>query len=354
MDELDRLLAETMHDAAGRAPSDDNLLRGVHARSRVIRRRRTITTGVSAVVAVVAVGVPVVAVLAVRPEPVVPPAATAPAVPPSPTAAATTSPSPSAAPPSSSPPSSVAPPPESEAPAATAVTLTEGWTAPVFPYALPAADDRRAPVATMSGGDLIGFFETTDPEREADITVTVSGARPSFGTPGTETTRQVRGRAGTLRTVDVQPARQLTLYWQESPNRWVTLTTDDTYTPDEVVEWAGALVEASIEVQPPFRLGLSPAGLTTTTVTKSRMIFTGPGDVSLILRKRQQLTGADRTVNGYAAALTRDDAGARLTVDVRDWDATLEITVTGDLTVSDADLLRLGTGVQLLTRSDPE
>ncbi|GAB7046366.1 hypothetical protein [Catenuloplanes indicus] len=354
MDELDRLLAETMHDAAGRAPSDDGLLRGVHTRSRVLRRRRMITTSVSAVVAVVAVGVPVAAVLTTRPEPVVPPAATAPAVPPSPTAAASASPSPPAAPPSSGPPSPSAPPPESEAPAGTAVTLAEGWTAPVFPYTLPPADDRRTPVATMSGGDLIGFFETTDPAHEADITVTVSGVRPSFGTPGTETARQVRGRAGTLRTVDVQPARQLTLYWQESPGRWISLTTDDTYTPDQVVEWAGALSEASIAVQPPFRLGVSPAGLTTTTVTKSRMIFTGPGDVSLILRKRQQLTGTNQTINGYAAALTRDDAGARLTIDVDDWDATLEITVTGGLTITDADLLRLGTGVQLLTRSNPE
>ncbi|MDP9793323.1 cytoskeletal protein RodZ [Catenuloplanes nepalensis] len=357
MDDLDRLLAETMHDAAGRAPSDDGLLRGVHHRSRAIHRRRVLT-GVSAVaaVALVAVGVPFMSVLATRPEPVVPPAATAPAVPPSPTASATASPTPSAAPPSSGPPASPAPPPpRSEAPASTAVTLAEGWTAPVFPYTLPAAEDRRTPVATMNDGDLIGFFETTDPQHEADITVTVSGAEPPDGA-GSETARRVRGRDGTLRTVEQQPARQLALTWQESPSRWITLATDDTYTPDEVVAWADGLSAGSIEVQPPFQLDLSPARLTTTTVTASRMIFSSPGTggISLILQDRTPLSGANQTVGGYSAALTRDGDIARLAIDVRDWDATLEITVGDGLTISDADLLRFGAAVTLLTRSNPE
>ncbi|MDR7276872.1 hypothetical protein [Catenuloplanes atrovinosus] len=356
MDELDRLLAETMHTAAGRAPSDDGLLHTVHERSRRYHRRRVITS-LSAVAAVVAVGVPFVSVLATRPNSELPPAATAPAVPPSRTASATPSPSPSPSVPSSAPPSSPASPARSaDAPGATAVTLAEGWTAPAFPYTLGDNDNRNAPVASMDGGDLIAFFETTDPERDADITVTVSAARPSFGTAGSEAATRVRGRDGTLRTVDVQPARQLTLYWQESPSRWITLATDDTYTPEEVVAWADGLADAAIAVRAPFQLGLSPTGLTTETVTRSRMVFASPGTggISLVLRQRRTLTGVNQKVNGDDAALTRDTAGTRLAIDVRDWDATLEITVGEGLTLTDADLLRLATSVRILTYSDPE
>ena len=352
MDELDRLLAETMQDAAGRAPSDDNLLSTVHDRSRRLHRRRVVT-GLSAVAAVVAVGIPFVSVLATRPEPALPPAATAPvATRPTPGPSATATPTASRSAPPSRPPSSPAAPPSGD-PASTAVTLTEGWTAPVFPYTLPNLDNRREPVASVDDGDLIGFFETTDPEHEADITVTVSGTRPSFSTDATETARQVRGAAGTLRTGTEQPAARLTLFWPETPSRWITLTTDDTYTADEVVAWADGLAEASIAVLPPFRLSLSPTGMATETVSKSRMIFGAPGTggISLVLRQRQEdLTGANQTINGYDARLE----GTTVTVDVADWDATLEITVGTGLTISDADLLRLAAGVRLETRSNPE
>ncbi|MEU8664731.1 hypothetical protein, partial [Actinoplanes philippinensis] len=238
----------------------------------------------------------------------------------------------------------------------TAVTFGEGWTAPVFPYTLPATDGMSAPVASMEGGSLRAFFEATEDREHADVTITVSDREPSFTGDAAETPRQVRGHAGTLRTVDVTPAKQLTLYWKESPGRWLRLDTDDTYTPDQVVELAGSIRAAAIAVPPPFDLDLSPKGLATETVSASRMVFRAPGGgvVSTVLHHRRQLTGVNEKVGGHDAVLTRQAGQATLSVDVADWDATLQITVGGGLTVSDADLLRYAAGVRVLDRSDPE
>ncbi|WP_041832249.1 hypothetical protein [Actinoplanes sp. N902-109] len=322
MDELDRLLADTMQDAAGRAPTGPGLLAAVHTRSRRRRRRRVATVAaVTVAAAVLVAGIPFVTVLAARPEPAVRPAAPQPS-------------------------------------AAGQVTLARGWSAPVFPYTLPATDGMSAPVASADNGRLSAFFEATELNEHADVTVTVSGGEPAFSDSATETAEQVRGHTGTLRTVDVQPARRLTLVWREAPGRWIQLATDDTYTPAQVVALAGALTKASVPVQPPFELAWSPAGLVTDTVSASRMTFRAPGagtaGFRTVLRKRRQLTAADRKVGGYAAELTRHSGTVTLAVDVTDWDATLEVTVTGGLTISDADLLRYAAGIRILNRSDPE
>lgn len=352
MDELDRLLAETMHSAAGRAPSDAELLSGVHGRARRYRSRR-VATVLATVGAVVALGVPAAIALAVRPVTVAPPGA----VPTTPAAAASPSVTESPAPGSGGTPaaSSARTSPATPDP----VRFVAGYSAPAFPYSLPATDGMKAPVASMDGGDLVAFFEATDIRHHSDTTVTVSSRRPTFTTPATEVPRQVRGHLGTLRTVDVRPAKQLVLYWPETASRWITLATDDTYTPEQVTALAGALTPSSVTVLPPFTLDLSPAGLAADTVSRSTMSFrtpaAPPGTAAfrVVLHTPRPLTDPNRTVATYRAQLTRDATGATLDVDVTDWDATLRITVAAGLAVSDADLLRFAAGVHILNRSDP-
>jgi hypothetical protein len=312
MDDLSRMLAETMNDAAGDAPSDVGLLGAVQRRS-ARRRRRRITATLSAAAAVLAIGVPVTVVASSRPEPVAPPLS----IP------------------------------------VSGTRLVAGYTTPPFPYTLPATEGMKAPVASMSGGSLIAFFEAAEDRHHSDITITVSGREPAAG-GGAEV--QVRGHAGRLRTVDVQPAKQLTLTWQESATRWIQLATDDTYSSAQVVALADSLRAGSVPVLPPFRLDLAPAGLAATTVTASRIGFgtPGPDGLAVVLRKRQQLTGADRKVGDYRAALTHQAGGSILKIDVTDWDATLEVTAGAGLALTDADLVRLGAGIHVLNRSDPE
>jgi hypothetical protein len=358
MDDLNRMLAETMHDAAGRAPSDAGLLGTVHERSRRHHRRRVVAVTATAVAVAVAVAaIPIVTVLAGRPDATVPPVASAPARPATPSA-----PAPPVTPSGNPPPSGVrsAPSPAETGTGAGALRLSPGWKAPVFPYTLPATDGMRAPVAGVRDGSPVAFFEATEQQRHADVTVTVSDHQPTVTGAAAETTMSVRGHAGTLRTVDVSPAKQLTLTWQESSSRWIQLATDDTYSPDEVTALADSMTAATIAVQPPFHLDLSPAGLVTDTVSASRMTFrrpgATPGDAGFrtVLRQRQKLTGVHRRINGYDAVLTRRAGEVVLSVDVTDWDATLEVTVDGGLTISDADLIRYAAGVRVLNRSDPE
>jgi len=356
MDGLDRALAESMHDAAVHAPSDAGLLAAVHIRSGRYRRRR-IATGLSAAAVALAVAVPTAASLVTRPSTPAPPAGTAPIV------SGPPAPSPSTAPPSVVSAPATHPsldPPSHPTTTAKRVHLAAGYTAPVFPYTLPAVDGMTGPVASMRDGNLIAFFEATELNEHADITVTVSSRKPAFSGPATETPVQVRGHAGKLRTVDVQPARQLTVYWPEPGGRWIQLATDDTYTPQQVVDLADALTPASVGVLPPFRLDLSPAGFVTLTVTASTMSFsasaTAPATnrITAVLRKRKPLSSADEKVGPYAASLTHDAGGAVLRVDVTDWDATLEITVGSGVRLSDADLLRFAAGVHILNRSNPQ
>ncbi|WP_430784566.1 hypothetical protein [Actinoplanes sp. G11-F43] len=308
-----------MHGAAGRAPGGQGLLGTVHERSRRYHRRRVATVAGVSVAAVLAAGVPFVFARVTGPEPIMPPAA-------------------------------------GDDPAT--VRLADGWVAPRFPYTLPIVDGMRAPVVTADAGRLSAFFEATELVEHADVTVTVSGDEPPVTEGATEKTITVRGQAGSLRTVDVRPARQLALVWRESPGRWIQLATDDTYTTPRVVALAESLSGASIPVQPPFDLARSPAGLVTDTVSASRMTFRAPGASTAgfrtVLRERQPLAGADRTVGASAAALTRTAGTVTLAVDVPDWNATLEVTVGDGLTISDADLLTYAEGVRILNRSDPE
>jgi len=351
MDDLDRLLAESMHSAADRAPSDGGLLNTVHQRSRRYRRRR-IATGLSTAAAVLAIGIPFGAAL-VTPSRSTTEPSTVPVAPVATSAPPTVTAAPSATRPSTRTPSTSSRSSKSSAPV---VRLVHGYSAPTFPYTLPSSAGLRAPVASMQGGELIAFFEATELRRHADTTVTVSTRKPVFTTPASVKTVLVRGHSATLRTVDAQPANQLVLFWRESSTRWIQLSTDDTYTPSQVVALADSLTAASITVLPPFTLDLAPAGLTAETVTASTMSFrTANADrVEVVLRKRQQLTGFTDKVGGYQARLTRDADGAELAVDVTDWDATLEVTVDRGLTVSDADLLRFASGVHILNRSDPQ
>jgi hypothetical protein len=187
----------------------------------------------------------------------------------------------------------------------------------------------------------------------------VSSREPA--STGGGTSMAVRGHVGTLRTVDVKPARQLTLTWRESASRWIQLATDDTYTAQQVVALADALSPASIAVLPPFRLDLSPAGFGTDTVTASTMSFRpyagapAADRVQVVLRKRRPLSGINQTVGAYPAVLTHDaGGGATLEIDITDWNATLEVTVGSGLTMSDAEVLRFAAGVHILNRSNPE
>lgn len=355
MDDLDRLLAETMRDAAGRAPSEDGLLSTVHRRSGRLRRQR-IATVLSAAAAVLAVSIPTVVVLATRSPAPGPAPAAVPAVPAPPSASPSRSPSAPASASVSPTLSSVPPAHSSSAPGV--VRLVAGWKAPRFPYALAPADGMKAPVASMEDGDLIGFFEATELEHHADTTITVSSREPASTGAGTAMT--VRGHAGTLHTVDVQPAKQLTLTWRESAGRWIRLATDDTYTPQQVVALADGMTAASVAVLPPFDLGLSPAGFATDTVTESTMSFrtsaTAPKSETFttVLRERRQLTGPTVQAGRYRASLTHGAGGVTLDVDVTDWNATLEVTVGSALTISDADLLRFAAAVHILNRSNPQ
>jgi hypothetical protein len=122
---------------------------------------------------------------------------------------------------------------------------------------------------------------------------------------------------------------------------------------DEVVALAGSLTAASIPVLPPFDLSLSPAGLAADTVTASRMTFRAAG-LTTVLRRRGQLIGINKEIGGYDAVLTRRSDKVTLAVDISDWEATLEITVGSGVTISDAGLVRYGTDMKILNRSDPE
>ncbi|MCU7728930.1 hypothetical protein ODJ79_34900 [Actinoplanes sp. KI2] len=307
-DDLNRMLSAALRDAAEHAPSDDGLLTAVHRRSGRYHRRRVATT-LSAVAAALAVGIPGVAAFLLRPPP--------------------------------------APPP-----AVTSLRLVEGYTAPTFPYTLPPTNGMKAPVASIESDDLVAYFEATEDRHHADTTVTVSSREPAFTGPASETPVLVRGHSGTLRTVHVEPARRLTLYWRESASRWIQVATDDTYTPQQVVNLADSLMPAAVAVQPPFRLDLSPEGFRVKTVNESTMSFVAPNgsELDVVLRTRQPLGDVNEQVGQYDATLT----GRTLEVDVTDWNATLEVRETGETTISEADLVRFAAGVHILDSSNPK
>lgn len=356
MDDLDRLLAESMHSAADHAPSDGGLLSTVHQRSRRHHSRRVAIGLSTAAVAVLALGIPFGTALVTGSQPTTPAPGAVPAAPAATSGPVSPSGSPSTSPEPTHPPSASPSRATSSTSSAEVVRLTAGFTAPRFPYTLPATDGMKAPVASIRNGNPIAFFEAIELGKHADTTVTVSKRKPAVTGSGTTTTVQVRGHSGTLRTVNEQPAKQLTLSWPESSTRWIQLATDDTYTPQQVVALADSLSPASIAVLPPFTLDLTPAGLVADTVTASTMSFrtANAHRVEVVLRKRRPLTATTDAVGRYQAQLTHDTGGTTLSVDVTDWNATLEVTVDAGLTMTHADLLRFASGVQILNRSNPE
>jgi hypothetical protein len=356
MDDLDRLLAESLHSAAEQAPSDGGLLNAVHQKSRRRHRQRIVTGLGSAAVLAVAVPFATVLLTGSGPDPDTVQVAPAASVPGTPSPRPSTSHPSAPRTPATRTPSSTKSTSGAASGSGTVVRLVHGYTAPTFPYTLPATSGMKAPVASMQDGNPIAFFEATELRHHSDVTVTVLRKKPVFTAAATSKTFVVRGHSATLRTGQEQPARKLTLFWKESATRWIQLATDDTYSPQQVVALADSLTAASIAVLPPFTLDLTPSGLAADTVTASTMSFRAADGhlVAVVLRKRQPLSAATDTVGRYQAQLTHSGGGATLSVDVTDWDATLELTVEPGLSLSDADLLRFAAGVHILNRSNPE
>lgn len=365
MADIDRLVRQVLADQADLAPSADRLLAGVHHRASQLRRRRHATLAAGLAVAVTALVVPVAIATTGHHAPT--PATTA--NPPAVSSAAST---PTAA--------ATAASPSGTAPASTTPTGTTALrftatttTTTTFPYRLgtaaaAAAGDYLAPVVTLERDALVSYHEAKDPQGDADITLVVTDRAPQFATaaaPMTEVGRRTRGKAATLRTVAVTPAAQLTLYWQESANRWVQLRTDDTFTDAEIVDFADALVAGETAVVAPFAPQLVPTDLVVATQTPSelsyRPVATPSGTAPVVTCTLYPAAGiaagaATVTVGSDHATLTRTGTGAArtvtLSVALTQWHMTLRITVSGGYDVTDTDLIRFATGLRVTERAE--
>lgn len=238
MGDLDRRLRAALDEHAERAPGDESLLAGVHARSRRLRRRRA-AAGAATVVGVFALGVPS-AIWAIGDG-------GSPATPAATVSARSVESSPgwvSASPPPSSPAS----------PGTDHVPSPSGGSSPprrpvdpVMPLRLPPsiAEAFEPPVVSRRDGAVVAYYEAKDPVGGADVTVVVTPERPVFEAETAQVTqveRRVRATRGTLRAVAVRPAAKLILYWREAETQWVQIRTDDTFTASQVVGFADALV----------------------------------------------------------------------------------------------------------------
>jgi hypothetical protein len=355
--DLDRMLRDTLHRHADEAPSAATLLTAVHQRSRRLarRRRQLAVAGVAAAVALAGVVWPVLAGVgrsAGRP------AVDSPAAPPSP---APTAPSASSSVDARPP---LAPPVGT--PTSVAVVLGHPtYSVPSFPYqpGTTPVGGLAAPIVTLQAGRLQAYYYAKDPVRGADVRVTVSPTRPTFANPAgpvREAPEQVRGHAGTLRTVDVSPAKQLSLYWQESSARWVRVDTDDTLTDNEVVQFADTMSAASVPLVMPFRLGLAPVGMELDTVTRSELAFrpvvepSGTGaPLTCTLVAHQPVHGTKVSVGANQGGLTRTAAGVSLAVAL-DADRTLLLQVPAHYQISDTDLVRLAAEVAVTDEAVPQ
>jgi hypothetical protein len=353
------MLRNAFAEHAERAPEGERMLSAVHTRSQQRRRRRRASLAAGFAVVFVAIGAPatVMALGGGRPAPG--PADPGPSiaqasVEPSPDGSTSGSPSPTGSP--SEPARSTTPP---------ALRLAApAFTTPTMPLQLPAstAGPFKQPVVTLQHGALVAYYAARDGERDADVTLVVTGQRPVFGTASaqvTEVGQRVRSRQGTLRTVAVRPAAQLVLYWQESATRWVQVRTDDTYTATEVAALADSLAGASMALEVPLRFDLAPVGMTLETVTPYAMAFQPgagagavPGVVACTVVAQRQLSGATVQVGSYRATLARTAAGATLTVLVTDWNLTLLVEVPAGYDLPDADLIRFAAGVHVLNRAE--
>jgi hypothetical protein len=344
---------------AQQSPPGVDLLSGVHARSRQLsRRRRRSGATVVAVSALAAVSgfllvdgpggtVPVRVVAATAPPAATPATTTSVSVGPATQVTASTGPGT---------PATVSP---------TALTLTSAPVAPVvFPYLLdPSVADlmRPNPTVTLVAGVLRAAYEAKDGQRDADITLTVSPVQPAFPpatAPVHQAPQRVRGHDGVLRTVDLRPAAELTLTWQEQPGQWVQLRTDDTYRDRQVVRFAEGLTPGQLATRAPFGLDLSPAGAALTTLTGSAAGFgvhgpDGAAALTLTLLTARPLTGEPVRLGDRVARLSTDQSGTHLQVVVPDRQAVLQVSVRPGYTLTTADLIRFTTGVRVAPSAIP-
>ncbi|MEU7908320.1 hypothetical protein [Actinoplanes sp. NPDC049118] len=237
---------------------------------------------------------------------------------------------------------------------------------PVFPYrpGVTPAGGFAAPVVSIEAGRIVAFYEAKDPVRGVDVTISVGGERPVFDAPAGPVSEKAQrlhgGRPATLRTVSVSPAAQLSLYWQESPARWVRIDTDDTFTAAELVNFANRLEPASVPVTAPFRLDVAPVGMLLDTVTASMMSWrpatgaaTNADLVSCVLTRPRTHAGPTTTVGRYRGTLRRTATETTLTVALDDRDQSLVVRVPARYPISDADLVRFAAGVDVTDHAEP-
>ncbi|GGQ77214.1 hypothetical protein [Couchioplanes azureus] len=327
MSDIDRRVRESLHEHAERTPAASSLLADVHRRSARLGRRRRLT----------ALGAGLAAVLAV--------AGVAGTV---------------AWPGGGSPSRLAAQPPQDVHDPSAGLSLSPPSAAdvPVFPYrpGVTPAGGLAPPVVSVEAGWIVAYYEAKDPVRGADVTVSVGAGRPRFAAPAGpvgESPHRLRGdRTATLRRVSVTPAAQLSLYWQESPTRWVRIDTDDTLTDAELVNFANRLRPDTVPAAAPFRLDLAPAGMPVDTVTTSTMSWRPAGGtgtdadrISCTLIGARPLTGPTTPVGRYRGTLRRTAADTTLTVALDDRGQSLVVRVPARYPVGDADLIRFAAGV---------
>jgi hypothetical protein len=234
-------------------------------------------------------------------------------------------------------------------------------TASASPFPLQLGPDiatrMGAPEVSLTKGVLEADYSAKDPLGDADISLLVGPGRPAFGPaagPVSEAACTVRGHSGVLHTVAVQPAAQLTLYWPESPDRWVQLRSDDTYPPDQLIQFADALRPAAEPVPLPFAVNLIPRGATIVTATDSTIDLQGSGSgadaaarsVHLAIAGSGPPAGRGVLVGSRSAVLTSGTADTALYVDRSDLGGWLDVTTPGRGPAVEADLERLAGSVQ--------
>jgi hypothetical protein len=362
--DIDRLLRDTLHDEADRAPGGQLLLAGVHSRSRQLRVRRRAATAVASVAASLAVVIPVAVAGASggrQDTPAVQQGSVTAAVSPLATGAGS-----ALQPGQSGSGAGSAGGSPSTSPTQGAIRFAAPTTGPLaIPFQLSATVSTAfvAPVVTLSHGALMAYYEAKDPVGDADTTLVVTGQRPTFAAangPVTETQQRVRGHAAIMRTVAVSPAKQLILYWQESATQWIQLQTDDTYSDSAVIGFANGIVGTGAAVVVPFQVDLVPVGAVVDTQTPSVLAFrpaqAAAGSVATVtctLVRARALSGQTVPVGTYRGTVTRGGGGVVLTVLLSDWRMTLLVEVQGKDAIADADLIRFGAGLHVTERAEP-
>jgi hypothetical protein len=211
----------------------------------------------------------------------------------------------------------------------------------------------ESPVVTLDAGVLRAHYSAKDPDRGADVTISASPGRPVFGAatgPVTEVPRTVGGRPATLRTVQVRPAAQLSLYWADADGRWVRVDTDDTLTDAQFVQLAAALAGGGPSVAQPFRFELAPEGMVLDTSSPTTVVFrpvAGAARVVCELVLPPPSAGTPVTVGPHAGRILRTAEGVTLLVPLTDPAATLRVRVPAEYAVTDADLVRFAAGIRL-------